>query len=141
MLIALATPYLAVRGVQALSTTAISSTTLHLSHVTVDPRASTTCNDLGQCRTFWNIIWGCLATIVLCTWVSIHPNIPGRDEGRIAIVARRIGLVVLALIAPELIIAWAMREWLASRRLARVHEGQFVEFLSLNWLKQISCLV
>ena len=28
-------------------------------------------------RTMWDSLWSCLATIFACSWVSVHPNIPG----------------------------------------------------------------
>jgi hypothetical protein len=37
---------------------------------------SSSCQDMGHCRTLLGIIWSCVTTIFLCTWVSIHPNIP-----------------------------------------------------------------
>ena len=37
---------------------------------------SNQCADLTHCRTIWNIVWSCLVTIFLCTWVAVHPNIP-----------------------------------------------------------------
>ncbi|KAF7369995.1 hypothetical protein MSAN_00629400 [Mycena sanguinolenta] len=42
-----------------------------------DARATTdSCDDINNCRTFFDIVWGCLATIFACTWVSVHPNVP-----------------------------------------------------------------
>ena len=34
-------------------------------------------------------------------------------------------LVMLALIAPELVIMWAMREWLTARKFAKEHQRKF----------------
>ena len=31
-------------------------------------------------RTRFNIIWTCVSTIFICTWVAIHPNIPTRGD-------------------------------------------------------------
>ncbi|KAF8581885.1 hypothetical protein K439DRAFT_1392285 [Ramaria rubella] len=86
-------------------------------------RAPSSCKDIDNCRTLWDIIWSCLATVLLCTWVAIHPNIPGLDEGRFRIALRRLGMFVVALIAPELVVAWAMRQWLAARKIAKQHRG------------------
>ena len=70
-------------------------------------------------RTTWNIICSCAATIFACTWVATHPNIPGAADRWFNIFFRRLKITFFALLAPELIVAWAMRQWLASRRLAR----------------------
>jgi hypothetical protein len=72
------------------------------------------CDDF---RTRSSIVWTCLATVLSCTWVSIHPNIPGPDEGWLKVALRRVHLMLCALSAPELIIAWAMRQRIVARRL------------------------
>ncbi|KAG1763891.1 hypothetical protein EV702DRAFT_149208 [Suillus placidus] len=58
-------------------------------------------------RTLWNIIWSCGVTLFACAWTAIHPNIPGMDEKRLAIFFRRILIMIMVLIAPELILIWA----------------------------------
>ncbi|KAG6865586.1 hypothetical protein C0991_001135 [Blastosporella zonata] len=71
-------------------------------------------------RGLWGVIWGCITTIFACTWIAIHPNIPAPSERPIA---RKLKIFVLALIAPELIVLWALRQWLSSRKLARKYKG------------------
>ncbi|KAG1880127.1 hypothetical protein F4604DRAFT_1579029 [Suillus subluteus] len=66
-------------------------------------------------RTLWDIIWSCVATLFACTWTAIHPNIPGMKEGRMTIFFRRLYIMVLALIAPELIVTWATIQFLSAR--------------------------
>ncbi|TDL15014.1 hypothetical protein BD410DRAFT_685404, partial [Rickenella mellea] len=80
-------------------------------------------NDINNCRTTSDILWSCLTTIISCTWVAIHPNVPAPYESTFEIGLRRFGIVIMALIAPELVIIWAMRQWLVSRRLARKHQS------------------
>jgi hypothetical protein len=77
------------------------------------------CNDINECRTLWDIIWSCLATIFACTWIAVHLNIPGPDESSLRIATRKLGIMVLAIIAPELVVVWAMRQWLVARRIAK----------------------
>jgi hypothetical protein len=93
--------------------------------ITVAQAAS--CVDPNGCRTLWNIVWSCLVTILLCTWVSVHPNIPGPDEEWPRITSRRVGIMLAALIAPELVIAWAMRQRLLAHELADKYKGESVE--------------
>lgn len=62
-------------------------------------------------RTLWNIIWSCGVTLFACAWTAIYPNIPGMDEKRLAIFFRRILIVIMVLIAPELILTWASRQF------------------------------
>ncbi|TDL17938.1 hypothetical protein BD410DRAFT_775534 [Rickenella mellea] len=87
-------------------------------------RSTSPCNDLNNCRTTSDIIWSCLTTIFACTWVAIHPNIPAPYESLFEIGLRRLGIVIMALIAPELVILWAMKQWIISRRLAKEHHAE-----------------
>jgi hypothetical protein len=76
------------------------------------------CDDPDGCRTLWNIFWSCLFTILLCTWVSVHPNIPSPREKWLEIAFRRFGIMLAALIVPECIIAWAIRQRMLASHLA-----------------------
>jgi hypothetical protein len=84
------------------------------------------CSDIGHCRTIWNIIWSCLVTIFVCTWVAMHPNIPNAEENWFTTVSRRLQLMAMALIAPELVILWAMRQYFSARSLAKKYRSVFV---------------
>ena len=77
-------------------------------------------------RTIWDILWSCLATIFACSWVSIHPNIPSANESSRRIFLRRLELMFWAVIAPETIITWALRQWLGARSLEKlqVYKGE-----------------
>ncbi|KAJ8581468.1 hypothetical protein M405DRAFT_924998, partial [Rhizopogon salebrosus TDB-379] len=61
-----------------------------------------------------------------CTWTAIHPNIPGLDDRKLAIMSRRILLMVMALVVPELVIVWAARQFFSARYTA----NEFNEKLS-----------
>ena len=75
-------------------------------------------------RSIWDILWSSLATIFACSWVSVHPNIPGPDEARWRILLRRLELMFWALVGPELLIAWAFRQWLGARHLETLYKGE-----------------
>ena len=96
------------------------------------------CTDLTHCRTIWNIIWSCLVTIFSCTWVAVHPNIPcprKREENSciqrwiwnplLSFVENRLPLFIWALVVPEYILAWAIRQFLRARKIAKENEGKF----------------
>jgi hypothetical protein len=85
------------------------------------------CVDGNTCRTLWEIVRSCLFTILLCTWVSVHPNIPGPDEEWPKVTYRRVGIMLTALIAPEFIVAWAMRQRILAHELAEEHKGEPVQ--------------
>ena len=66
-------------------------------------------------RSITDILWSCFATLFACTWLSVHPNVPPPDEGFWKIARRRLEIMLWALICPEMIIAWAFKQWLAAR--------------------------
>lgn len=87
------------------------------------------CNTIGHCRTVWNIIWSCLITIFACIWVAVHPNIPqpkAPPKSRLQFVTdvcrgvgEKLAIALLALLAPEFIFVWALRQWLKARSIAK----------------------
>lgn len=97
------------------------------------PSSSDTCTGLTHCRTIWNIIWSCLVTIFSCTWVAIHPNIrsPKSRKGKTryqrwvwnpicSFADHRLPLFVCALLVPEYILAWAIRQWFVAGKIERL---------------------
>ena len=75
-------------------------------------------------RSIWNILWSCLATIFACSWVSVHPNIPAPNESSWRILLRRLELMFWALVAPEMVIGWAFRQWTSARHLEKLYKGK-----------------
>ncbi len=81
-----------------------------------------------EVRTELSIIWSCLATIFASTWLAVHPNVPGLDltkEGSvwgifyrptIMCSLERIKLMLVAILAPEAMVGWAIRQFLVARK-------------------------
>lgn len=69
----------------------------------------------GNSRSGWDILWSCSTTIFACTWTLLHPDIPGRhvSEARRTVMYSRTWL--LALFIPEVILAYAFEELIATR--------------------------
>jgi len=82
------------------------------------------CDDPNGCRSLGDIIRSCIVTILLCTWASMHPNIPSPDERWPRIAIRRVGLLLLALFVPEAVIGWAFRQRQAAAELAEEHKKE-----------------
>ena len=82
-----------------------------------------TCICPADQRSLLDILWSCLATLFACSWVSVHPNIPGPDESWWRISLRRLELMFWTVFAPELIITWAFRQWSGARYLEKLHKG------------------
>lgn len=76
-------------------------------------------------RTLWSVIWSCAATLFACTWTAIHPNIPGMDEGKVIVFCRRLCIMIMALVAPELMITWAANQFLSARDTAKAFNDAF----------------
>ncbi|KAJ6565537.1 hypothetical protein DFH09DRAFT_1473634 [Mycena vulgaris] len=93
---------------------------------TLDPRVSVdSCDDINNCRRLFDIIWGCLTTIFACTWVSVHPNVPPPDQGWLALLWRRLRMMFIAVIAPELMVGFAARQLFVARRFSKEFDLTF----------------
>ena len=82
-----------------------------------------TCICPADQRSLLDILWSCLATLFACSWVSVHPNIPGPDESWWRIYLRRLELMFWTVFAPETIITWAFRQWTGARNLKKLYKG------------------
>ena len=102
------------------------------------------CNDLAHCRTIWNIVWSCLATIFSCTWVAVHPNVPCPKKREangwieryirnplLSFTEHRLPLFICALLVPEYVLAWSIRQFLVARKIAKGEIELCVKYLSI----------
>ena len=69
-----------------------------------------------QGRGTTGLLWSCFATIFLCTWSAIHPNLPGIDEKARAIFQRRMTYVFGTLVMPEAMAWIALSDLLVARK-------------------------
>ncbi|KAJ7890394.1 hypothetical protein B0H13DRAFT_2666012 [Mycena leptocephala] len=79
----------------------------------------TSCDNLYAYRSLSNIIWGCLATIFASTWISVHPNVPAPGHGTLRVIFKRLGIMAVAAVAPEVIVYFAARQWSVARRFSK----------------------
>ncbi|KZP13319.1 hypothetical protein FIBSPDRAFT_1049459 [Athelia psychrophila] len=92
------------------------------------------CDNIDNCRTLYDIIQSCVVTILACTWFAIHRNIPvpqpmqrhpkifvrfAKSVWR-ALLDQKESLIVflVAFLAPEWILAWALRQAIVAWKLA-----------------------
>ncbi|PPR04717.1 hypothetical protein CVT24_011839 [Panaeolus cyanescens] len=73
-------------------------------------------------RSLWKVIWSCLATLFACTWVAIHPNIAQDRETPCVVVWRRAGLMLSMIIVPEMVVCWALRQFVLASYIATKHK-------------------
>ncbi|KAJ7701025.1 hypothetical protein B0H16DRAFT_1902842 [Mycena metata] len=59
---------------------------------------------VNSCRTLFDIVWGCLATIFACTWVALHQNVPDPDLGWFSLLLQKLRMMLMTIIAPEVIV-------------------------------------
>lgn len=79
---------------------------------------SASCRDIDDCRTLWNIIWSCIATMFICIWVAIHRDVPSPKESWLQGQMNEIVIpVIMTFLAPEATLAWAVDQFLDARKL------------------------
>ncbi|KAJ6460186.1 hypothetical protein C8R45DRAFT_879422, partial [Mycena sanguinolenta] len=81
--------------------------------------SSDSCDHINSCRTLFDIVWSCLATIFSCTWVSVHPNVPPPNQSRLQLFWLKLRMMLIAIVAPEIVVGFAARQFFASRELSR----------------------
>jgi hypothetical protein len=65
------------------------------------------------------LLWGCFATIFLCTWNAVHPNLPAMGERKRDIFLRRLGYVMFCLTGPEIVAAIALSHFNSARNMQK----------------------
>lgn len=88
---------------------------------------SDTCKDLDHYRSLVSIVTSCLATIFASVWVAVHPNISGPKQSWIARKFESLKVVVVTLLVPEWVLAWAIRQFLQALHYAKMLEDARVE--------------
>src|SRR6266581_3860020 len=59
-----------------------------------------------------NIIWSCVSTVIICAWTSVHPNLPPPNKWLAW--WNRLKIMFWMVVAPELVLAWASRQFFAA---------------------------
>jgi hypothetical protein len=74
-------------------------------------------------RAVSDILLSCSATVLACTWSAVHPNIPATTDGAWTRCKSQFAMLVYALLLPEAITAWALRQRLAARKIANIYNA------------------
>ncbi|KAH9487385.1 hypothetical protein JR316_0001460 [Psilocybe cubensis] len=85
---------------------------------------STADDSLFTDRSIWSIIWSCTATIFACTWISVHQNVPAPNDSSIRVLGRRLAIMLNLFIAPEMVIVWTTRQYLAASVIVKRHKSR-----------------
>src|ERR1700760_668710 len=62
-------------------------------------------------RGTWGILTNCVLTLIVCVYTAVHLNVPHRDDTRRTQLLRRAKWVALGILAPELVVYNAWRQW------------------------------
>ncbi|KAF8648131.1 hypothetical protein AX16_006381 [Volvariella volvacea WC 439] len=66
--------------------------------------------DPNRRRTIFDILYSCLGVIFLCTYISIHHNIPDQNDSWAKKTWLKLRTMLYAMVAPEVVIMWALRQ-------------------------------
>ncbi|KAF8657414.1 hypothetical protein AX16_002211 [Volvariella volvacea WC 439] len=78
--------------------------------------------DPTRTRTILDILKSCIGVILLCTYISMHHNIPDQRDSRAEVMWMKIRTTLYALMAPEVVIMWAMRQRIMAGRIAEMNK-------------------
>ncbi|KAF8655496.1 hypothetical protein AX16_003026 [Volvariella volvacea WC 439] len=79
-------------------------------------------------RSMWKLVIDCAEIIGIYTYLAIHPNLPDREASKVKRIWERIKTTLYALLAPEAVLMWAVKQRLVAARIAKQYEG-------LGWTK------
>ncbi|KAF8659461.1 hypothetical protein AX16_001828 [Volvariella volvacea WC 439] len=83
--------------------------------------------DPNKKRTIFDILYSCLGVIFLCTYISIHHNIPDQSDSWVKKMWSKIRTMLYAMVAPEIVIMWALRQRIVAGAIADWHKGLLVD--------------
>ncbi|TFK67049.1 hypothetical protein BDN72DRAFT_116378 [Pluteus cervinus] len=93
----------------------------------IQPRANGT---EGNMRTLYDVVRSCMFTIAACVYRAMHQNIPDPTATAWARLRVRMKIMIYAVIAPELMILWALRQRFGAAEITnQVNDLQY----GLNW--------
>ncbi|KAJ3498280.1 hypothetical protein NLJ89_g10238 [Agrocybe chaxingu] len=82
------------------------------------------CKTCSNMRSTWNIAWSCLSTTFICTWVTVHPDVPHPSASWWFLARRCIKLMIWAFLTPELYVYWAFGQRMSAKKATKYFEGK-----------------
>ncbi|KAF8644710.1 hypothetical protein AX16_008312 [Volvariella volvacea WC 439] len=77
--------------------------------------------DPSKRRTVFDILYSCLGVIFLCTYISVHHNIPDQNDSWTKKTLMKIRTMLYAMLAPEIVIMWALRQRIMAGKIATMN--------------------
>lgn len=78
-------------------------------------------------RTAYSIVQSCLLTISACVWKSAHPNTNSPTDSGWACLKRRVVIMLCTVIAPELVLLWALKQYSGAKQIAKSYNDVFAK--------------
>ena len=70
-----------------------------------------------------DILWSCVVTLGICVWAMLHLNVPAESDSQITLFLRRAPWMMLAMLAPELVLLYAGGQWTSAKRSVAAMQG------------------
>ena len=105
----------------------LNLTTAASKNGTAEAKVGWICGD--NTRSSFDVIWSCLAVVLVCTYKVIHLNIPGEETSWLRW-RRRFKWMGWMALSPEILLSMAMRDWLYARESVRSFAGMASRRLS-----------
>lgn len=84
-------------------------------------------------RGTFGLLWSCLFTIFICSWSTLHLNVPACDDSPSTIFFRKLKWMGIALIIPEVLLVLALAELhYIKATFKRFHSSQSVEEVCIS---------
>ncbi|KAF8657410.1 hypothetical protein AX16_002207 [Volvariella volvacea WC 439] len=80
--------------------------------------------DPTRTRTIFDILYSCIGVILLCTYISIHHNIPDQNDSWAKVAWLKLRTSLYALLAPEMVIMWAIRQRIMAGKIAEQNKDR-----------------
>ena len=74
-------------------------------------------------------LWSSIFLIFSLAWIAIHPNFSSPYDSAWMKLRRRLMLVLWAILFPELVLYWSVRQWMGARRIRNRFKGELPFFL------------
>jgi len=65
------------------------------------------------------ILLGIFFTLFSTLWCSIRPDFPSHHDSNLRILSTKLNILFCALLCPEAVLYWAMRQWFEAGRIAK----------------------
>ena len=70
------------------------------------------------------ILLGTFFTLFTTLWCCIRPDFPSHFDSKLRIFSTKLNIIFWALICPEAVLYWTMRQWFEAGKVAKEFQGE-----------------